>query len=165
MGKCLKCGKTVLGRRRKCTKCKSSKKRSNNTNETFIDKTFSLNKEEETVEAVDQDETINEENIVNETFIEHLVELNISDNDLTEESNSVDDNHNVCYEIDSIYTILKEDNIPIEDGNLTIYTDPKIFTIKKKIYSKIGWIFFLKAGLQCNILTNYTDQWKLSYSL
>ena len=168
MGKCLLCGKTVLGRRRKCNRCKKTKKVTNDTNETFISETFSINNENNT-ELADQDkDEEKQDEVENELFIEQLLQLDINDSEseenyISEPSEEQETDIVQFFEIDSIHISLNDLNIPKDDGNLTIYCDPKVFHIKKKTFIKIGWIFFLKSGFQCNLLTEYTNDWKSIY--
>ena len=167
MGKCSVCGKTVLNRRRKCKGCRTTNKQARNTETKFIGNTYSENNENEHVECDQGTNTKNGEDILNEAFIDQLLELNITGSDFEENFNDefVEEEEDLSFdfEIDSIHIILKESNIPQDNGNLTLYTEPKVFYVKKKLYFKIGWIFFIKSGFQCNIITNYIDEWNIKY--
>lgn len=170
MGKCLICKKTVLGRKRKCKGCKVVNKRKIETNEsniTFINNTSSENNEnEKEIEEVEEiEENRNEtENVLNDNFIEQLELLNLNNNHDNDASSDNEEEENISFfEIDSIHIPLNVHNIPYEEGNLTIYTDPKVFYVKKKMFLKVGWIFFVKSGLQCNVLVNYVPEWSSIY--
>ena len=158
MGKCSLCGKTVKGRRRKCNGCKNINKQTRNTNTTFIEYTYSKNNE---IKQEEGNKTKNDEDSLNESFIERLLDLNITGSD-TEEI-GIQDDQSFDFEVDSIHIVLNAFNIPQESGNLSIYTEPRAFNVKKKLFFKIGWIFFLNAGFQCNIITNYISDWKKIY--
>lgn len=166
MGKCGVCGKKVLGRKRKCKQCKSSKNAVSTTKGPNRD-TYSLNNKNEMENENQEKELERENNVVNESFIDHLLQLNINDVENEEENQpfeTIEENDRYqFFEIDSIQITLNELNIPQEYGNLTIYTNPKIFHIKKKMYSKIGWIFYLASGFQCNILTSCISNWSSIY--
>ena len=160
MGKCLKCGKTVLGRKRKCKNCKV-KKKPDDESELFIENnTYSSCNESNHKDIMNTEEENILENTLNDNFIQQLIHLDINEApEFVAEEDQI-----ALFEIDSLNITLNEYNIPHELGTLTIYTKPKIFNVKKKLYLKIGWIFFLKAGLQCNLLTDYTNEWKSIYN-
>lgn len=150
MGKC-KCGKALLGRRRKCGSCKNKKKDKN------IDK----------IDILLNDLDINSSD--NETYSNN--EDNFTVNDENEEERGENDREFSFIEnffinnleIDSIYMKLNKDNICSCDANLTVYSSPKIFHVKNCAWFKYGWINYIDTGFQCNILSKYELNWQEKY--
>lgn len=157
MGKCSKCGKAILNRRRICTACKSKKKEEKRINTDLLASIIDLNINDSDNITI---ENFREEEKGDNNCFENILLNNIGQETITDNPTEFEITH---LEIDSIYIQLSANNIPNGKANLTLYTNPRVFHIKKELWFKIGWIHFLDTGFQCNILSKFEIDWKKKY--